>query len=169
MGPSGKAQWQRQCHPTHAQASGPQPFRHQGPISWRWGVGDGSGSSASHGAAGEVSLAHPPLTCCAAQFLTGRSAARELGTPGLSHRDLQSCAAPHPTACYPGSPPSHSCQGPSQDQALPPACSVQRQHHRALVLRLHSSPLSGARAANLPCENAHQGNCWGSGPTMPAG
>ena len=43
----------------------------------RGGVGDGSGGNASDGerweAAGEASLAGPPLTfCCAARFLKGR-------------------------------------------------------------------------------------------------
>ena len=64
--------------------SGPQPFWHQGPVSWKtifprnrgWG-GDGSGGNASDGewwgAADEASLTRSPLTsCCAARFLTGQ-------------------------------------------------------------------------------------------------
>ena len=65
--------------------SGPQPFWHQGLVSWKTifpqmvgdgGWGDGSGSNASDGerwgAVDEALVACPPLTsCCAAQFLTG--------------------------------------------------------------------------------------------------
>ena len=61
----------------------PQPFWHQGPVSWntvfpRTGgeVEDASGSNERDGeqwgAADEALLACPPLTsCCAARFLTG--------------------------------------------------------------------------------------------------
>ena len=66
--------------------SGPQPFWHQGPVSWKTifpqpgGGGDGSGGDARDGerwgAADEASLAHPPLpSCCAARFLTDRGPA----------------------------------------------------------------------------------------------
>ena len=71
--------------------SGPQPFGHQGPVSWktifprRWGGGrNGSGSNPSDGSSGnasdgqrwatadEASLTPLPLTsCCAARLLTG--------------------------------------------------------------------------------------------------
>ena len=63
-------------------------FFHRGVV-----AGDGSGGNASDGerwgAAGEASLACPPLTsCCAACFLTGhgldRLMAQGLGTPGFS-------------------------------------------------------------------------------------
>ena len=57
-------------------------------FSMDWGGRDGSGSNASDGeqwgTADEALLARPPLTCCAARFLTGRGTmARGLGTPGV--------------------------------------------------------------------------------------
>ena len=71
------------------QGSGPQPFWHQGLVSWKTifpqtGEGDGSGDNGSDGSGGhtrdgerwaaadEASLAHLLLTSCrAARFLTG--------------------------------------------------------------------------------------------------
>ena len=70
----------------HSTDSGPQPFRRQGPVSWKTifprggrengGWGNGSGGNASDGerwqVADEASLASLPLTsCCVAWYLTG--------------------------------------------------------------------------------------------------
>ena len=79
--------------------SRPQPFWHQGPVSWktifpRTGVGwwDGNASNGERwGAADEVSLARPPLTSrCAAQFLTGRRLVPVLG-PGVANPCATRC------------------------------------------------------------------------------
>ena len=83
--------------------SGPQPFWHQEPVSWKrvfprmgvgWGAGNGSGGDASEGerrgamgsdgerggAADEAPLARALLaSCCAAQLLTGPVAVRSPG------------------------------------------------------------------------------------------
>ena len=83
--------------------SGPQPFWHQEPVSWKTifpqtGPGGGGGESGDSGsdgnvsngerwgAANETSLTRPPLTSrCAGWFLTGQSlsAAQGSGTPVL--------------------------------------------------------------------------------------
>ena len=75
---------------TTCYSSGPQPFWHQGLVSWKtifprgWGAGNGSGGNVSDGSgsnastgepwgvADEASLRCPLLTsCCAARFLAG--------------------------------------------------------------------------------------------------
>ena len=82
--------------------SGPQPFWHQGPVSWKAifprKLGEGSGGNASDEerwrAADEASLACPLLiSCCAAQFLTGR---RLLLVHGLGVGDP--CLISYPTS-----------------------------------------------------------------------
>ena len=96
---------QRQSCEETPWTSGPQPFCHQGPVSWKTvfprtvGEGDGSGDNVSNGerwgAADEASLACLPLTtCCAPRFLTGR---RLVPVPvcGLGVGDP--CPRPHPT------------------------------------------------------------------------